>query len=64
MYLFTRWNLQIPNGTILRIINQDGTAILWMIWWKEMIESSGYNKYVVLRMTHELTWVNNGVEHT
>lgn len=64
MYLLTRWNLQIPNGTVLRIINQDGTAILWMIWWKEMIESSGYNKYVVLRMTHELTWVNNGIEHT
>jgi hypothetical protein len=27
-----------------------------MVWWKEEIESSGYNRYVVLRMTHLLTW--------
>jgi hypothetical protein len=27
-----------------------------MVWWKENIEASGYNKYVVLKMTHKLTW--------
>jgi hypothetical protein len=27
-----------------------------MIWWLEHIEASGYNRYVVLRMTHLLTW--------
>ena len=27
-----------------------------MVWWKEEIEASGYNKYVVLKMTHLLTW--------
>ena len=27
-----------------------------MIWWKEEIEASGYNRYVVLKMTHLLTW--------
>lgn len=64
MYLLTRWDLQIPNGTILRVVNQDGTAIKWMIWWREMIESSGYNKYVVLRMTHELKWISNGQEYS
>ena len=25
-----------------------------MVWWLEQIESSGYNKYVVLKMTHYL----------
>lgn len=56
MYLLTRIDLKIPNGTVLDIVNQDGTRQPWMIWWLEMIESSGYNKYVVLRMTHKLTW--------
>lgn len=63
MYLLTRWNLDIPNGTILNIINQDGTTQPWMIWWKEDIESSGYNKYVVLKMTHELIWTVGGHQY-
>ena len=46
----------IPNGTILQIESRDGTTKPWMIWWLEEIESSGYNKYVVLKMTHMLTW--------
>lgn len=63
MYLLTRWDLDIPNGTILDIVNQDGTKQLWMIWWREMIESSGYNKYVVLKMTHELQWTEDGTTY-
>lgn len=62
MYLLTRADLKIPNGTILDIINQDGSTQLWMIWWLEMIESSGYNKYVVLKMTHLLKWKAAGQE--
>ena len=27
-----------------------------MVWWKEQIESSGYNKYVMLKMTHLIKW--------
>ena len=55
-YLLTRIDLKIPNGTILDIVNQDGTTQNWMIWWLESIESSGYNRYIVLKMTHELSW--------
>ena len=55
-YLLTRRDLEIPNGTILMIESHDGTSKPWMIWWKEEIEASGYNKYVVLRMTHLLAW--------
>lgn len=55
-YLLTRITLDIPNGTVLDIISQDGSIQPWMIWWLERIESSGYNKYVVLKMTHQLTW--------
>mgnify|MGYP003311290318 CR=1 FL=1 len=55
-YLLTRRDTEIPNGTVLMIESQDGTTKPWMVWWKEEIEASGYNKYVVLRMTHQLTW--------
>lgn len=55
-YLLTRTSLDIPNGTVLEVITQDGDKHPWMIWWLEQIASSGYNKYVVLKMTHQLTW--------
>ena len=55
-YLLTRRDLEIPSGTILMVESKDGTTKPWMIWWKEEIEASGYNKYVVLKMTHLLTW--------
>ena len=55
-YLLTRRDDIIPNGTILMIESRDGTTKPWMVWWKEEIEASGYNRYVVLKMTHLLTW--------
>ena len=55
-HLLTRRELEIPNGTMLRIESRDGKEQMYMVWWMEHIEASGYNKYVVLKMTHELTW--------
>lgn len=52
-YLLTRIDTKIPAGTVLMIQNKDDTAP-WMVWWLEQIEASGYNRYVVLKMTHEL----------
>ena len=63
-YLLTRVELSIPNGTILDIISNDGTHYPWMIWWLEQIESSGYNIYVILKMTHILTWKAASQEFT
>lgn len=63
-YLLTRIDLKIPNGTILDIISQDGTSHPWMIWWLEQIEASGYNRYVVLKMTHTLTWTAAGQNYS
>jgi len=34
-----------------------------MIYWKEDIEASGYNKYVVLKMSHYITWWDNDIEY-
>lgn len=59
-YLLTKIDVQIPNGTVLMIQSKDDTTTPWMVWWLERIEASGYNKYVVLKMTHYLKW--NGGE--
>lgn len=56
-YLLTRRELVIPNGTVLFIENKNGDKAPWMVWWLEHLEASGYNRYVVLKMTHELTWI-------
>ena len=55
-YLLTRVDLDIPNGTILMIPDKNREEQPWMVYWLESIKASGYNKYVVLKMTHFITW--------
>lgn len=55
-YLLTRTTLNIPNGTILMIPDKDNKLKPWMIYYLEAIKASGYNRYVVLKMTHFITW--------
>lgn len=62
-YLLTRTNLNIPNGTVLMIPDKDNILKPWMIYYLEAIKTSGYNKYVVLKMTHFISWKNrNDIE--
>lgn len=63
-YLLVRRDVEIPNGTILNIISKDDRITPWMVWWKEVIEASGYNRYVVLKMNQELSWYIDGEWHT
>lgn len=63
-YLLTKIDIKIPNGTVLMIQSKDKTVTPWMVWWLEQIEASGYNRYVVLKMTHYLRWnTENGQMH-
>lgn len=55
-YLLTHIDTKIPNGTVLMIRSKDRSVTPWMVWWLEQIEASGYNRYVVLKMTHYLEW--------
>ena len=55
-YLLTNINLNIPSGTILMLSDKDGIEQPWMIYYLENIKASGYNRYIVLKMTHFLTW--------
>ena len=55
-YLLTRVDVNIPNGTILMLPNKDDELKPWMIYYLEAIKASGYNRYIVLKMTHFLKW--------
>lgn len=57
-YLLTRVSLNIPNGTILMIPDKDNKEQPWLIYWLESIKASGYNKYIVLKMTHFIKWID------
>ena len=55
-YLLTRVSLNIPNGTILMIPDKDLVLQPWLVYWLESIKASGYNRYIVLKMTHFIAW--------
>ena len=55
-YLLTRVDVNIPNGTVLMLPNKDDKLKPWMVYYLEAIKASGYNRYVVLKMTHFLKW--------
>ena len=55
-FLLTQTSVNIPNGTVITVTLQDNTEQIWMIWWLESIAASGYNKYIILKMTHLLEW--------
>lgn len=57
-YLLTRRVTDLPNGTLLKIPNRKGEEIPWMVYWLEEIQASGYNKYIMLRMSHYVEWVD------
>ena len=55
-YLLTRVSLNLPTGTILMIPDKDLVLRPWLVFWLESIKASGYNRYIVLKMTHYITW--------
>lgn len=55
-YLLTRVDVNIPNGTILQLANKDEEKCPWMVYYLENIKASGYNRYIMLRMTHFISW--------
>lgn len=57
-YLLTRRATEIPSGTILMIPTQKGEKRPWMVYWLEEIQASGYNKYIMLKMSHFLEWTD------
>ena len=56
-YLLTKVDLNLPNGTLLEIVDKDNVKQTWMVYYLENIEASGYNRYIVLKMTHYIRWL-------
>ena len=64
-HLLTNVHLDIPNGTVLFIPNKDNDPQPWLVYYLEDMRASGYNRYIVLKMTHFLTWKDrDGNEQT
>ena len=64
-YLLTRIDVNIPPGTILWLKDKDDVEEPWMVYYLEQIKASGYNRYIMLSMTHHLKWTGrDGQEHT
>ena len=57
-YLLTRVGLDMPSGTVLMIPDKNNKEQPWMVYWLESIKASGYNRYIVLKMTHSITWLD------
>ena len=55
-YLLTKINVNIPAGTILELPDKDGIYKPWLVYYIERIKASGYNRYIMLRLTHYITW--------
>ena len=55
-YLLTKEALDIPNGVILMIPDKNTEPQPLMVYYLENIEASGYNRYIMLKMTHFITW--------
>lgn len=61
-YLLTRIDMNIPAGTILFIPDKDKVEVPYMIYYLENIEASGYNRYIVLHLTHTISWKDRNGE--
>lgn len=55
-YLLTRTSLDIPHGTILMLPNKNDVLKPWLVYYLESIKASGYNRYIMLKMTHYISW--------
>ena len=55
-YLLTRTSLNIPSGTILMLQDKDMKEKPWMVYYLEEIKASGYNRYIMVKMTHYIRW--------
>lgn len=55
-YLLVKTDIEFAPGTILMIPDKNDELKPWMVYYLEEIKASGYNRYVMLHMTHYLVW--------
>lgn len=55
-YLLTKKDIELPSGTIIELTDKNWNTNRWMVWWLEQIKTSGYNRYIILKMNYHLEW--------
>lgn len=63
-YLLVDLDINIPNGTILQLPNKDGIEEDWMVYYLEVIETSGYNRYIMMKFDATYEWYEDGEFHS
>lgn len=58
-YLLTTKEIELPSGTIIELTDKKWQTTRWMVWWLEQIKTSGYHRYVILRMNYYLEWLDD-----
>lgn len=58
-YLLTRRDTELPTGTILKIKCDWNKNKYWMVYYKEEIQASGYNKYILIKLNIGINIDNN-----
>lgn len=62
-YLLTRKDCVMKSGTVISFEGEKEENF-WMIWWLEQIKTSGYNRYVVLKLNYMVEWEGAGIRWT
>ena len=57
-YLLTDVHFDMDGGTLIWVPDKNGEEQPWLIYYLESRKASGYNRYIVIEMTHYLTWTD------
>lgn len=57
-YLLTKAEVKLPMGRIFDITNYNDITNKWMVFYIENMKASGYNRYIMIKMTHEIFWTD------
>ena len=55
-YLLTDVHFDMDAGTLIWVPDKNGVEQPWLIYFLESRKASGYNRYIMIKMTHYLTW--------
>ena len=56
--LLTSVSQPVSPGTIIHAENNRQETSWWMVYYEEETVARGYNRYTVIEMTHNISWVN------
>lgn len=64
-YLMTRINDNYDNGTVIyTAAPATEKRLLWMIFFKELYQTIGYNRYQIILLDRYITWISDGKIYT